>query len=151
AAVGIERFLAEVLPENRAMLEVFAKVGFEFVRELDEGIVEVSFPIAVTERLVASVDERDHVAVVASLRPFFGARSVAVLGASSRRGTIGGELFRNILDADFAGAAYPVNRRGEPVAGVRGYTDIAEIPDEIDLAVLCVPAEHVLPAAEAAL
>ena len=45
-----------------------------------------------------------------------------MIGASRRRGSIGGELFRNILEADFAGAAYPVNRGGEPVAGVRGYT-----------------------------
>ena len=42
-----------------------------------------------------------------------------MIGASRRRGSIGGELFRNILAADFAGAAYPVNRGGEPVAGVR--------------------------------
>ncbi len=38
--------------------------------------------------------------------------SVAVIGASRRRGSIGGELFRNILAADFAGAAYPVNLQG---------------------------------------
>ena len=43
-----------------------------------------------------------------------------MIGASKRRGSIGGELFRNILAGDFAGAAYPVNRDGEPVAGVRG-------------------------------
>jgi acetyltransferase len=73
------------------------------------------------------------------------------VGASARRGTIGGELFRNVLDADFAGAAYPVNLKGEPVAGVRSYTSIGEIPDAIDLAVICVPGEHVLPAAEDAL
>src|SRR5207244_7801697 len=87
-AVGIESFLAEVLPENRAMLEVFEHVGFEVVRELERGTVEVRFPIAPTERLEASVDERDHVAVVASLRPFFEPRSVAVLGASARRGSL---------------------------------------------------------------
>ena len=46
----------------------------------------------------------------ASLRPFFAPRRVAVVGASRRRGSIGGELFRNILAADFTGAAYPVNR-----------------------------------------
>src|SRR5439155_3008055 len=87
----------------------------------------------------------------ASLRPFFAPAHVAVVGASRRRGSIGGELFRNILAADFAGAAYPVNRTGEAVAGVRGYRAIEEIPEAIDLAVICVPGEHVLAAAEAAL
>jgi acetyl coenzyme A synthetase (ADP forming)-like protein len=150
-SVGIESFLAEVMPENRAMLDVFEHAGFEVVRELEGGTVEVRFPIAPTERLAARVDERDHVGVVASLRPFFEPRGVAVLGASPRRGTIGGELFRNILSADFAGVAYPVNRRGESVAGVRGYTGVEEIPDEVDLAVICLPGAQVLDAAEGCL
>ena len=101
------------------MLGVFESAGFELTRELEGGEVEVQFPIARTESYREHVEARDHEAVVASLEPFFQPRSVAVIGASKRRGSIGGELFRNILDGDFAGAAYPVNRDGEPVAGVR--------------------------------
>lgn len=151
AAVGIDRFVAEVLPENRSMLGVFEKVGFELKRELASGVVEVAFPITSTEAYELSVEERDHTAVVASLRPFFEPQSVAVVGASPRRGTIGGELFRNVLQGDFAGAAYPVNPKGAAVAGVRGYAAVSEIPDPVDLAVISVPGEHVYAAAEDAL
>jgi acetate---CoA ligase (ADP-forming) len=151
AESGISRFVAEVLAENQAMLGVFTGAGFDVVRELEHGEVEVSFPIAATETFQARVEERDHVAVAASLQPFFEQRSVAVIGASRRRGSIGGELFRNVLEADFHGAAYPVNRGGEPVAGVRGFDSIAEIPDEVDLAVICLPGPSVLEAAEEAL
>jgi acetyl coenzyme A synthetase (ADP forming)-like protein len=151
ARVGIESFVAEVMPENAAMLAVFRDAGFELTRTLEGGAVEVRFPIAATERFRRQVEERDHAAVAASLRPFFAPATVAVLGASKRRGSIGGELFRNILAADFAGAAYPVNLAGEAVAGVRGYRSIAEIEDALDLAVVCVPAAHVLESAEAAL
>ena len=151
ASVGIERFVAEVLSENRSMLGVFERAGFELTRELAGGVVEVQFPIAMTERFELSVEERDHTAVVASLRSFFEPTSVAVVGASPRRGTIGGELFRNVLEGDFAGAAYPVNPKGSAVAGVRGYASVAEIPDPVDLAVIAVPGEHVLGAAEEAL
>ena len=151
AEVGIERFLAYVLPDNRAMLGVFEAAGFELTRELEGGELEVQFPIAPTETYREHVDSRDHEAVVASLRPFFEPSSVAVVGASKRRGSIGGELFRNILAGDFDGAAYPVNRDGEPVAGVRGYRSIEEIPDPIDLAVVTLPAAAVLEAAEQAL
>jgi len=151
AETGITRFVAEVLAENRQMLSVFTGAGFDVVRELEHGEVEVSFPIASTETFQARVEERDHVAVAASLRPFFEPTSVAVIGASRRRGSIGGELFRNVLEADFDGAAYPVNRGGEPVAGVRGYGSISEIPDPIELAVICVPGPRVLEAAEEAL
>lgn len=151
AEVGIERFVAEVLPENAPMLAVFRDAGFEESRTLGGGEIEVRFPIAPTERFRARVEERDHIAVSASLRPFFAPAGVAVIGASKRRGSIGGELFRNILAADFAGAAYPVNRDGEAVAGVRAYRTIEEIPDPIDLAVICLPGTRVLDAAEEAL
>jgi acetyl coenzyme A synthetase (ADP forming)-like protein len=148
---GITRFVAEVMAENQAMLSVFTGAGFDVVRELEHGEVEVSFPIVPTEAFQERVEERDHVAVAASLRPFFEPKSVAVIGASRRRGSIGGELFRNVLEADFDGAAYPVNLGGEPVAGVRAYTTITEIPDPVDLAVICLPGPHVLKAAEEAL
>src|SRR5207253_2494378 len=130
---------------------VFEAAGFELARSLDGGEVELRFPIAPTGELALRVEKRDHVAVAASLRPFFVPSSVAVIGASKRRGSIGGELFRNILAADFAGAAYPVNRDGEAVAGVRRYGAIDEIPDALDLAVICVPGNRVLQAADAAL
>ncbi len=151
AEEGIERFVAEVLPDNRAMLGVFEGAGLEVTRELDGGEFEVCFPIAPTEQYRTRVDERDHLAVTASLRPFFEPKSVAVIGASRRRGSIGGELFRNVLTADFAGAAYPVNRDGEPVAGVRGYASIEDVPEVVDLAVVCLPGPLVLEAAGAAL
>jgi len=148
---GIERFVALVLPDNRRMLGVFEALGFEMTRELAGGEVEVAFPIGRTERFEERLAERDHVAVTASLRPFFETRSVAVIGASRRRGTIGGELFRNVIDGDFQGAAYPVNRDGASVAGVRGYRSMDEIPDPVDVAVICVPAAGVIEAAEQAL
>ena len=148
---GIESFVAEVLPENAAMLAVFRDAGFEESRTLGGGEVEVQFPIAPTERFRARVEERDHIAVAASLRPFFAPNAVAVVGASRRRGSIGGELFRNIITADFAGAVYPVNRAGEAVAGVRAYRTIEEIPDPVDLAVICLPGERVLESAAEAL
>ncbi|MDX6401036.1 MAG: hypothetical protein QOF27_1642, partial [Gaiellaceae bacterium] len=151
AEVGIERFVAEVLSENSAMLAVFRDAGFEVSRTLDGGEIEVRFPIASTDQFRARVEKRDHVAVATSLRPFFAPAAVAVIGASKRRGSIGGELFRNIIGADFAGAAYPVNRAGETVAGVRAYRAIEEIPDPVDLAVICVPGDRVLESAEGAL
>jgi acetate---CoA ligase (ADP-forming) len=148
---GIRRFLAEVLAGNEAMLGVFEDAGFEVERELEGGEVEVSFSIAATRRYRERVDERDHVAVAASLRPFFAPERVAVVGASARPATIGGELFRNVLRADFRGVVFPVNRRGEPVAGVQGYRRVGDIAEPVDLAVICLPAEGVVGAAADAL
>jgi len=151
AAVGIERFVAEVIGDNNAMLRVFEDAGFGVSRALDHGTFEVTFPIEPTASYVKHVDERDHLGVVASLQPFFSPGSVAVIGASTRREAIGGIVFRNILSGDFKGAAYPVNIKGAPVAGVRAYTSIDELPEIVDLAVICLPAARVIEAAQSAL
>jgi acetyl coenzyme A synthetase (ADP forming)-like protein len=147
-SVGIERFVAEVLAENSQMLRVFQAVGFECTRRLESGTVEVEFRIEPTEAYLERVDERDHLAAAASLRPFFAPASVAVLGASRRRESIGGLLFRNIIAREFEGVAYPVNPAGDAVAGVRGYRSVSELPETPDLAVVCLPARHVLAAVE---
>jgi acetate---CoA ligase (ADP-forming) len=151
AAVGIEHFVAEVMSENAPMMRVFEDAGFGVSRALDRGTFEVAFPIESTDAYRGHVEERDHLAVVASLRPFFAPESVAVIGASTRREAIGGIVFRNILAGEFKGATYPVNRNGEPVAGVRAYTTIEELPEQVDLAVICLPGAHVLDAARSAL
>ena len=150
-SVGIEEFVAEVMLDNTAMLRVFADAGFETTRETVLGTAEVHLSLGATETLRTRVDERDHVGVVTSLEPFFEPKTLAVVGASPRSGTIGGELFRNVLRGEFAGVAYPVNRSGASVAGVRAYQSIAEIGEAVDLAVVCLPGPAVLDAAEEAL
>lgn len=148
---GIERFVARVLPENGPMLRVFTDAGFDVARRLEQGSVELEFPLTPTEAYRAHVDERDHTAVIASLRSFFEPESVVVMGASPRAGSIGGDLFRNIVTGGFQGRASPVNREGKPVAGIEGYESIEQIHDTIDLAVVCLPGALVLEGRKAAL
>lgn len=151
AGVGIEEFLAEVMGDNTKMLAVFGDAGFEQSRVFESGTSEVRLRLAATESLRTRIDERDHIAVAASLDPFFKPETVAVVGASSRAGSIGGELFRNVLRGEFRGVAYPVNRSGEPVGGVRAFRNIAEIGEVVDLAVVCLPGDAVFEAADEAL
>ncbi len=73
------------------------------------------------------------------LRP----RSVAVIGASTKRGSIGGEIFRNLLANGFNGPVYPVNPKAEAVQSVRAYPSIDDVPGPVDLAVIVVPAKLV--------
>ena len=152
AEVGISTFVAEVMPDNAPMLRVFEDAGFAVSRRLEGGTTEVRLEIAPTDQYRAAVDERDHLAVAASLAPFFAPKTVAVIGASTRRGSIGGELFRNILDSDFDGIVYPVNpkapvgrRRDAPTAS------IADIPDPSTWRSSAFPPSAVLAEAEAAL
>jgi len=70
-------------------------------------------------------------------------RSIAVVGATNRPGSVGLAVFRNILRAEFQGVLYPVNPRAKSVQSVKAYPKLADIPDEVDLAVVIVPAEIV--------
>ena len=70
-------------------------------------------------------------------------RSIAVVGATNRPGSVGHAVFRNILNAGFEGVLYPVNLKAKSVQSVKAYPALMDIPDEVDLAVIIVPAETV--------
>ena len=71
----------------------------------------------------------------ALLRP----ETVAVIGASRTRGTIGAEIFHNLLTSGFQGCVFPVNPAAGVVQGVRAYPSLAEVPGDVDLAIIAVP------------
>ncbi|MEM8836361.1 MAG: acetate--CoA ligase family protein [Planctomycetota bacterium] len=70
-------------------------------------------------------------------------RRVAVIGASDSPGAVGRAVMRNMLTSGFRGVVYPVNPRRESVQGVQAYPDIASVPHEVDLAVICTPSASV--------
>jgi len=70
-------------------------------------------------------------------------RSIAVVGATNRPGSVGLAVFRNILTAGFEGVLYPVNPKAKSVQSVKAYPKLGDIPDEVDMAVVIVPAEIV--------
>lgn len=78
------------------------------------------------------------------LDPVFSPRNVAVVGASTRRGTVGNDIFRNLIFNEFQGSVYPVNPKASGVCGVHCYPRLSEVPAQLDLAVLIVPAKSVL-------
>ena len=145
---GVEVFEADVLTNDGPMLRVFADAGFDSSQVLSGGEVRVELRIARTDAYLARVDARHHTGVAASLRPFFDPAAVGVIGASAKPGSIGGALFRNLVEGGFAGRAVPVNRTGEPVAGVSSVRSLTELPEPPDMAVVCVPGPAVLAAVD---
>jgi len=82
------------------------------------------------------------------LSPIFHPRSVAVIGASRSPGKVGYILVKNMIDAGFLGKIYPVNPNAEEVLGLKCFSDIRQISEEVDLAVIAIPAPLVLEAAK---
>ncbi len=67
-------------------------------------------------------------------------KSIAVVGASGRAGSLGRAIFKNLLQGDYRGILYPVNPKSTSIMGVKSYGSLTEIPDEVDMAVLIIPA-----------
>ncbi|GMU63807.1 MAG: acetyltransferase [Acidobacteriota bacterium] len=77
------------------------------------------------------------------LDPIFSPRSVAVVGASRSRDSLGWAILHNLVTAEFAGAIYPVNPHAASIHSLRCYPTLAAIPDPIDLVMVVVPKAHV--------
>ena len=140
---GIVGFEADTLAQNSAMLRVFKDAGFEAHRAWQDGVVRVTFPIASTEGYQRAVDDRDRSAQARSIAGVLRPRSIAVVGAGRRAGTIGHEILANLLAGGFAGPLYAVNRAGGEVLGVPSAASLADIAEDIDLIVVAVPAAQV--------
>lgn len=139
----IERFSAEVLPENRKMLTVFAEAGYAVKRHFDEGVVMLEFSIDPTEKSRAVRESREHRAEAKSLGGLLAPRSVAVIGASREWGSIGYSLLNNLVEGQFSGPVYGVNPEAFELGGMVSYATVSEIPGPVDLAVIAVPKEEV--------
>lgn len=77
------------------------------------------------------------------LNSIFYPKSVAVIGASRRPGSVGHALLANIIGSSFQGIVYPVNPKAKGILGVKSYARVMDIPDEVDLAVILVPSKIV--------
>jgi acetyl coenzyme A synthetase (ADP forming)-like protein len=140
---GIGVFEADVLPENGPMIEVFRESGLPIRIGSEPGVVRVEISTSMTPEARDRFEHREELAAAAAVRRLLSPRSIAVIGASRDRRTIGGGLFRNLLDGQFGGPVYPVNPAAHSVQGVRAYGSILEIPDPVDVALVVVPAAAV--------
>ena len=147
---GVGVLTASTLPENIAMLRVFADAGLTVTRRMDYGVIELSMPVprsvALGEpsRYLDAVAGREQRADVASLEPLLRPRSVAVVGAGHRPGSIGRSILLNIRDAGFAGTLHAVNPHVADIEGIPSVPTLAALPHAPDLVVVTVPADAVL-------
>ncbi len=141
---GIKRFNAVVLAENSAMVRVFREAGYETKRHLEHGEVTLEFSIDETSVTEAVMREREQRAEARSIQRLLYPRSVAVVGASNDAGKIGHAVFANLLRGGFDGTLYPINPEARHVGGVPAYRSVLDVPDQLDLVVVAVPAPAVV-------
>ena len=70
----------------------------------------------------------EHSVSASQLDAVFHPKSIAVVGASTRPGTVGNDIFRNLIYAEFNGSVYPVNPKATSILGVHAYPSLAAVP-----------------------
>ncbi|WP_336603602.1 bifunctional acetate--CoA ligase family protein/GNAT family N-acetyltransferase [Rothia nasisuis] len=146
---GIDRFSAEVLPQNRKMLNVFTDAGYEISREFEDGMVMVHFNIDPTDRSRGVMEAREHRAEAKSIAELLAPEVVAVIGTSDRWEANGQRVIDTIVAGGFTGKLVGINEAGLPAGDVPIFTSVAEVPYPIDLGIIAVPLADVAAAVEA--
>ncbi|MBO8129116.1 MAG: acetate--CoA ligase family protein [Peptococcaceae bacterium] len=85
---------------------------------------------------------------MSELASLFNPASVAVVGASRNRNKVGNIILRNIISSGYAGRIFPINPKEKEIENYRAYPTVTEVPEQVDLAVISLPAQKVLEAAE---
>ena len=142
ALAGAIRALARIAADHPAVSEI----------DVNPLIVEDATPVAADALVIldpagargasAALPLR-HVTSPPDLTPLFAPRAVAVVGASDDPLKWGGSLLLNLIDGGFAGAIYPVNRRGGTVCGLPAFRSVVELPEAPDLALVTLGATQV--------
>ena len=143
---GVETMLAEVLPENHAMLEVMAAAGFTVHRHRDHDVVLVRLDTETTDTSRSAADARDRYAEARSLHPLLYPRSVAVVGVRRSGRGIGHSVLENIRAGGYTGGLHVVHPHASEIDGVPASPSFADLPEPVDLALVAVPADRVLQA-----
>lgn len=76
------------------------------------------------------------------LKPLFYPESIAVIGASNKDGKLGFNIFKNLKDQGYQGKVYPINPKAKFIQGVESYSSILDVQDEIDVAIIIIPAKY---------
>ncbi len=140
---GIFDFTAQTLPQNRRMLGVFKQAGFAVTTRFDEGVIDVRLGLEPTLEARTKIEERERRSEARSIERLLAPRSVAVIGAGRQRGGLGHEIVRNLVAGGFEGPVFPVNEAATHVASMSTYATVTDIPGEVDLAIIAVPAADV--------
>ncbi|MCD6176753.1 MAG: bifunctional acetate--CoA ligase family protein/GNAT family N-acetyltransferase [Candidatus Cloacimonetes bacterium] len=77
------------------------------------------------------------------LDKLFNPKVIAIIGATTKKGSVGYALMNNIIGSGFDGIVYPINPKRTNVLGVKAYPTLADVPDKIDLAIIATPAKSV--------
>ncbi|MFF7829899.1 GNAT family N-acetyltransferase [Streptomyces rochei] len=147
-ADGLTRFVADALSENREVLRLFTDLGLRVTHRTDGPETRCTIALDQDDTYLEAVENRGRTADVASMEPLFRPRTVAVVGAGRRPGSVGRAVLRHLRTGDFTGRLFAVNPHAHALLGVPSYPAVTALPVPPDLVVIATPAAAVPSVAE---
>ncbi|MGV9983384.1 bifunctional acetate--CoA ligase family protein/GNAT family N-acetyltransferase [Streptomyces olivaceus] len=147
-ADGITLFRADALSENREVMRLFSDLGLRVTRRADGPETRCTILLDQDDAYLRAVEDRGRTADLASMEPLFRPRTVAVVGAGRRPGSVGRAVLRHLTTGGFTGRSFAVNPHAHALLGVPSYPAVAELPSPPDLVVVATPAAAVPTVAE---
>ncbi|QYX75257.1 bifunctional acetate--CoA ligase family protein/GNAT family N-acetyltransferase [Streptomyces akebiae] len=147
-AEGIVTFTADALSENSEVLRLFSDLGLHMSRSFDGPEVRCTIALTEDDTYLTAVEARGRAADVASLEPLLRPRTVAVIGAGRKPGSVGRAVLHHLRTGGFTGRLFAVNPAATSVFGVPCHPSVSALPRTPDLAVVAVPAAAVPATAE---
>jgi acetate---CoA ligase (ADP-forming) len=144
AAEGVRQFTAVVMTGNRRMIGTFRDSGFPVEVCTRAGELQVTFPTTLSEDGRRCFEDRERTAAVAAVEHVLRPRSVAIVGASRRPGSIGAAVMANLVAGGFDGPIFPINPHASTIEGLPAYASLRDVPEAPELAVVGVPAAQVI-------
>lgn len=145
AAHGIRAFHAVTHGDNAAMLAVFRDCGLTSHVASGDGVVQIDLALSPTDARVRAAEARDRASTIASIDPLLRPRGIAVVGVSRNPHGIGRRIFDALRAARFRGPIHPITVSATEIDGVRAFATVGAAPAPVDLAVVAVPGDRVLP------
>ena len=139
-AAGITTFTADALSENHEVLKLFADLGLRTTRRFEGPEVRCAIALDQSDTYLTAVEERGRAADVASLEPLLRPRTVAVVGAGRKPGSVGRAILHQLHAGRYTGRLFAVNPHASSILGVPCHSSVGALPKTPDLAVLAVPA-----------
>ncbi|MER6185892.1 GNAT family N-acetyltransferase [Streptomyces sp. NPDC001652] len=147
-AEGVSAFVADALSENHEVLRLFADLGLRTARTFEGPEVRCTIALDTSDTYLTAVEERGRAADVASMEPLLRPKSVAVVGAGRRPGSVGRAILHQLHAGGYTGRLFAVNPAAHAILGVPSHPSVSALPVTPDLAVLAVPAAMIPRAAE---
>jgi len=137
---GVRRLAGDVPRSDVAMLGLLEELGLEYEEQATAASVHASFAVQDTGAYLDALLAGQRDAARVSVAPFLCPRSIALVGASDKPGSISALVLANLLASGFTGPVYPVNPRHRLIQGVTCYPDLPSCPARPDLVLVTVPA-----------